>query len=109
MVRVTDAEAMSARSDDVTRDTRFYQDLFGRTSEVMEMPGFMDTTCKRDGAFVAGMMQRSPEWEGVTPCWCTYFTVDDVDKAATDAPGVGRFCGITSPQGVGFCVMQYDR
>lgn len=110
-------------SDDVKRDTRFYQDLFGWTSEVMEMPGFLYTTFKLDGAFVAGMMQRSPEWGDIKPFWCTYFTVDDVEKAAreavrlggtlsipvSEAQGVGRFCGITSPQGVGFCVMQYDR
>jgi predicted enzyme related to lactoylglutathione lyase len=26
-----------------------------------------------------------------------------------EAPGVGRFCGITSPQGVTFYVIQYTR
>ena len=26
-----------------------------------------------------------------------------------DAPGVGRFCGIASPQGVPFCVIEYTR
>ena len=52
--------------------------------------------------------------------WRTYFTVQDVDEAARKAversaaicmtikevPG-RRFCGITSPQGVTFCVVEY--
>jgi predicted enzyme related to lactoylglutathione lyase len=57
------------------------------------------------------------------PHWGTYFTVTDVNAAArlaveldaklcvplTDVPGVGRFCGITSPQGVTLYVITYAR
>ena len=56
------------------------------------------------------------------PHWGTYFTVKDVDETAREAvelggkicvppqdiPGVGRFCGITSPQGVTFYVIKYS-
>jgi predicted enzyme related to lactoylglutathione lyase len=57
------------------------------------------------------------------PSWVTYFTVRDADQAvgeaqelgakicvpAQDIPNIGRFAGITSPQGVTFFVMQYAR
>jgi predicted enzyme related to lactoylglutathione lyase len=60
---------------------------------------------------------------GVRPHWTTYFTVDDADEAAREAvglgakihvalrdiPGIGRFCGITSPQGVAFNVIRWTR
>jgi len=110
-------------SDDLARDTKFYCDLFGWTFEVMRMPGFDYVTFKQVDTFTAGMMARTPEMGDLKPFWCTYFTVDDVERAAqqaetlggtlalpiSEAPGVGRFCGIISPQGVGFCVMQYSR
>ena len=52
----------------------------------------------------------------------TYFTVDDVDASAGEAErlggtvfmppqavqGVGRFCGITAPQGVMFYMIRYE-
>ena len=59
----------------------------------------------------------------VPPHWGTYFTVNDADEAVREAvelgaticvpvqdiPGVGRFCGIMSPQGVPFYVIKYSR
>lgn len=68
-------------------------------------------------------MERSAEMRGVPPCWMTYFTVSDADATARDAEqlggpvylavkqaaDVGRFCGIRSPQGVHFLVMQSVR
>ena len=108
---------------DVARATEFYSDLFGWTPEVMPMPGFDYTIFKLGGTFVAGMMPITPEMGGVPPHWGTYFTVDDADEAARaaadsgpriciplkDIPGIGRFCGITSPQGVMFYAIQYVR
>jgi predicted enzyme related to lactoylglutathione lyase len=55
------------------------------------------------------------------PVWHTYFTVDKVDETealakklganicvpSMDIPGVGRFCGIVSPQHVRFNVITY--
>ena len=57
----------------------------------------------------------------IPPHWGTYFTVSDVDEAATtakdlggtifvppmDIPKVGRFCGVISPQGVRFYAIKY--
>jgi len=106
---------------DVDRAVTFYSGLFGWTAGVMPMPGFTYTTFKHGGADVAGMMQITPEMGKVRPHWGTYFTVKDADETAREAvklgaklclpvrdiPGIGRFGGITSPQGVTFYVIQY--
>ena len=69
------------------------------------------------------MMQITPEMECDQAHWGVYFTVEDADKSlaqavelgatacvpATDIPDVGRFCGLTSPQGVVFYVIKYIR
>jgi predicted enzyme related to lactoylglutathione lyase len=108
---------------DVERATKFYSELFGWTSQVIPMPQQESTytTFKLGGADVAGMMQITPRMGEVQPHWVTYFTVRDADDTERDAvklgaklcltmidvPGVCRFCGITSPQGVTFRVVQY--
>ena len=108
---------------DVDRGSKFYSALFGWTAEAMPMPDFVYTTFKLGDAFVAGMMPILPEMGAMRPHWGTYFTVNDADKAASEAaamggticvpprdiPGVGRFCGITSPQGVTFYVIKYSQ
>jgi predicted enzyme related to lactoylglutathione lyase len=110
-----------AFTTDVDRATTFYTELFGWTSETRPMPGFDDTIFKNGGTEVAGLMPILPEMAGLRPQWATYFTVTDVEAAAStaaqwgakihrtpqDIPGVGRICGITSPQGVLFTVIQY--
>jgi predicted enzyme related to lactoylglutathione lyase len=110
-----------AMTTDVARATAFYSELFGWTPEVKHMPGVDYTVFKLGGADVAGLMQRPAEW--IKPHWGTYFTVDDADEAARvaqglgatlfvppmDIPGIGRFCGIKSPQGVMFYVIKYTR
>jgi len=67
------------------------------------------------------MMPILPQMGNIPPHWATYFTVDDADATAREAtqlgatlclppqdiPGVGRFCGITSPQGVTFFAVKY--
>lgn len=71
------------------------------------------------------MMQITPEMEmaKMRPHWGVYFSVHDTDETAKkavelganlcvppqDIPGVGRFCGIISPQGVMFYVIKYVR
>jgi predicted enzyme related to lactoylglutathione lyase len=108
---------------DVRRATAFYSGLFGWTPEVMPMPGFEYTNFTLGDALVAGLMPILPEMRNTRPRWATYFTVDDADEAARqaaglgaticvppqDIPAVGRFCGITSPQGVTFYVIRYTR
>jgi len=68
------------------------------------------------------MLDRPPAG-ALTPRWTTYFTVDDaehVERAGVrlggtismslkNIAGMGRICGITSPQGVAFQVVEYTR
>ena len=112
-----------ARDDDDRRGEghRFYTALFGWKAEVMPMEGFEYTTFKLGDEPVAGMMAITPEMGPIPPHWAVYFTVDDVDRTvrqalalgatscvpAQDIPGVGRFAGLTSPQGVIFYVITY--
>lgn len=99
---------------DVGRATAFYSGLFGWTHETQPMGGGAYTSFRLGDRFVAGMMQITPEMGAMPSHWGTYFTVTDVDAAAREAvrlggsvhvplmdiPGVGRMCGVTSPQGV---------
>ena len=106
---------------DVARARAFYADLFGWTPEVRPMGEFDSTVFKIGGKDVAGMMPIPHGKEYIPPHWGTYFTVDDADAAARraaelggslfvppmDIPGIGRFCGIESPQGVKFFAITY--
>jgi len=106
---------------DVDRAAAFYSGLFGWTPEAMPMPGWTYTTFKLGDGYVAGLMQITPEMGKLKPHWGTYFTVKNADESAQEAvklgaklcvpvrdiPGVGRFCGITSPQGVTFYAITY--
>ena len=110
-------------TSDADRAARFYSELFGWTPEVMPMPGGTYRAFRLGGENVAGMMQITPAMGNLTPHWRTHFTVRDVDEAMREAvrlggalrtsvkdiPGVGRFCGLASPHGVEFCVVQYIR
>lgn len=107
---------------DVDRATVFYSGLFGWKPEVMAMPGYNYTVFKLGNCPVAGMMQITPQMGNFPPHWGVYFTTNDVDESARlaaelgarlcvpvrDIPGVGRFAGITSPQGVTFYVIKYN-
>jgi predicted enzyme related to lactoylglutathione lyase len=72
---------------------------------------------------VAGLLAMPPFLpDGVPSFWQAYFAVEDCDAAvdqvrslggsltmpAMDAEGVGRFAGVTDPQGAGFCVIASD-
>ncbi|NOT34343.1 MAG: VOC family protein [Candidatus Eisenbacteria bacterium] len=106
---------------DVGVAKKFYTELFGWTPESMDMGGTPYTVFKLGGEYVAGLTPLSPQMGAVKPHWATTFTVRDVEAAAREAvalggtvhvpiqpvPGMGRFCGITSPQRVAFYVIQY--
>lgn len=106
---------------DVERATRFYESLFGWSAETTSMPEFTYTTFRMNDAPVSGMMGITPDMGPMPPHWGVYFTVDDADAAARhagelggtvhvplmDVEGVGRMCGITSPEGVMFYVITY--
>jgi uncharacterized protein len=106
---------------DVARAAAFYAALFGWKGEVTPMEGFTYTSFRLGDESVAGMMVITPAMGPIPPHWAVYFTVDDVDRTAREAlalgaascvpaqdiPGVGRFCGLASPQGVVFYVITY--
>jgi hypothetical protein len=110
---------------DVDLAARFHAGLFGWTvvPPRESPPGLAYTTFEHGGAPVAGMMPIPPAMGQVSPRWVTYFTVDDaaeaerravalggrIERRLHDVPGVGRLCGVASPQGVPFCVIQYGR
>jgi len=106
---------------DVEAGKKFYTELFGWTAQTMPMPGMEYTVFSLGDKMIAGMMEPTPAMAGMPPHWATYFTVNDADECAkkapelggtvivppTDIPEVGRFCGVTSPQGVTFFVIKY--
>jgi predicted enzyme related to lactoylglutathione lyase len=107
---------------DVDRAAKFYSELFGWTPEPMPSPVLNYTTFKLGATPVAGMLQITPQMGNVQPHWVTYFTVTDAEETARKAIELGAtlcmtmkdvagvpFCGITSPQGVTFRVVQYMR
>ena len=129
----TDADPMAlgapswfeCMSRDAASTVPFYEALFGWTSERMPLPNPGDeyVTFKLGGEAVAGLMPVTPRMPDVPSRWGVYFTVRSADDAAAgavsrggtitipprDIPGVGRFAGLLSPQGVRFHVIQYAR
>jgi predicted enzyme related to lactoylglutathione lyase len=108
---------------DVEAATEFYSSLFGWTPEVQKGPTFDYTTFKKDGTPVAGMMKITPAMGAMRAHWGVYFSVRDADLAfrqagelgakicvtMKDIPDIGRFFGMTSPQGVVLYVIEYAR
>jgi hypothetical protein len=106
-------------SNDPPRTAAFYTALFGWTTEEMPMPYGTYTTFKLGDRYVGGMFAMTPEMGDMPPHWGTYFSADDADATARlavelggevfmpimEVAGVGRFGGITSPQGVMFYVI----
>jgi predicted enzyme related to lactoylglutathione lyase len=109
-------------TDDIDSVVPFYSALLGWESEVVPIPNRRYVVFKQGDSFVAGAMQVEPPMGNGRSHWATYFTVRDVDASAreaarlgarlflpvTESPGIGKFCGISSPQGVTFYVIQYS-
>lgn len=103
---------------------KFYQPLFGWTTEVMQMPDMSYHVVKTGATSVGGVMKLPNEAAagGVPPNWCPYVTVDDVDSTVAkakelggqvvhgpaDIPNVGRFAVIVDPQGAAINVITYS-
>ncbi len=104
---------------DVEEAVAYYSNLFGWTSTPLETAGGGYHVMQARGVNVGGIMAVPNAM--VPPMWCYYVTVDNVDRIAakaeatgatiivpvTDAPGVGRFCGFTDPQGAYLAVITY--
>ena len=107
---------------DAEKATSFYSALFDWTSDVKPMRGHEYTTFQLAGNPVAGLMRITPETGATKSHWGTYVSVADVDATARDAAalgatpcvpprdidGIGRFCGVISPQGVTFYAITYS-
>ena len=104
-------------TSDTDRDAKFYGELFGWSSEVVEMGGGPPYTIfSRDGKQIAGMMAM-PD---TPPNWMIYFEVNDAEgitKAASSSgaqvqreptaiPDVGTFAVFSDPQGAVFAIIQ---
>ncbi len=109
-------------TNDVDRAMNFYSGLFGWTIADVSTPEFDYSTFRLGATPVAGMLAITPSMGAMQPHWRTYFRVSDADRAASTAvelggkltmtmkkvPG-GKFCEITSPHGVVFCVTESTR
>jgi predicted enzyme related to lactoylglutathione lyase len=72
---------------------RFYGQVFGWSAEPLDAPGVNYVTWKLDGKTVGGMLEMTPEWEGIPSAWMTYFAVTDTDAAAQRAGELGGSVG----------------
>jgi predicted enzyme related to lactoylglutathione lyase len=72
---------------------RFYGQMFGWDAEPLEAPGVRYVTWKLGGRTVGGMLEMTPEWEGIAPHWMAYFAVSDTDQAAERATASGGSVG----------------
>jgi predicted enzyme related to lactoylglutathione lyase len=107
----------------VDRAGTFYRGLLGWTPKANEMPGMVYTTFMVGDSDVmaGGMMAQPKEMAGAPSMWTVYFSVDDADKTAesakglgaqvlvppTDIPTIGRFAVLSDPQGAAFSVIKF--
>jgi uncharacterized protein len=106
---------------DVEAAKRFYAGLFGWDYSSDTTAEFQYISIRLGSRENGGIMAMAgPEWEGASPHWNTYFTVEDI--AATVAqiretggkimvepheiPNVGRFAVVSDPQGASFSVIE---
>jgi predicted enzyme related to lactoylglutathione lyase len=93
---------------------KFYTKIFPWTPK--KSPEY--TEWQMGGTSIGGMMEIPEQWGQAPPNWLVYFMVDDVDKAAakavglgavkivspTDIPNMGRFAVLKDPQGAVFAI-----
>lgn len=98
----------------VARD--FYTKLFGWN--LKPSPEYTEINVGTTG--IGGMMQMTPDMQGMPSSWAPYFAVDDCDATAdtakslgaqvyvnpTDIPNVGRFAVLGDPQGATFDIIK---
>ena len=104
-------------TDDVEGSKAFYAATVGWDEETEQMEnGPVYTSFKVGDAYVAGMMEKTPDMQ-FPNYWNVYFHVDDVDAAFArvqelggngmqpfDSP-VGRMCVVFDPQGANFSMI----
>ncbi|HEX4907719.1 MAG TPA: VOC family protein, partial [Actinomycetes bacterium] len=62
-------------------------------AETLDAPGVNYVTWKLGGRTVGGMLEMTPEWEGIAAHWMTYFAVLDTADAAKRASDLGGSVG----------------
>ncbi len=99
----------------------FYGQLFGWTSENMDMGTGAYHVVKVGDGSVGGVMAPPPGAEGMPAMWGVYVTVDDVDATAArcvevggkvlmpamEVQSVGRMAVLQDPQGAVFSAITY--
>lgn len=94
----------------------FYAGLFGWTASSAARSGGDYTLFKLGDACIAGMVARRSLLAHAEARWTAFFHVNDVERTLrealalgatltsplVDVPGVGRSCGLRSPQGLEF-------
>ncbi len=107
---------------DVAEAARFYTDLLGWKVVQSQNPGMEYTEFYSSGQPVGGMYGLPPETTDVRPYWLPYIMVDDCDREAgraaglgaglavapNDIPNVGRFSVIRDPQGAYFAIIRLN-
>jgi predicted enzyme related to lactoylglutathione lyase len=101
---------------DVAAARDFYQKLFGWNFK--PSPEYTEINLGTTG--IGGMMQITPEMQGMPTAWTPYFCVADADataenvkslggqiyKAPDDIPNAGRFAVLADPQGAVFNIIK---
>ena len=109
-------------TSDVPGAKKFYGQLFGWTFEDMAMAEDKTySVFKANDQEAGGIMSLPPDEHPMPPAWGLYITVDNVDKVAEkavgmgakialepmDIPEVGRFCVLQDPQGAYISIISY--
>jgi len=108
-------------SPDIKGSQKFYSGLFNWKLKVS--PEYTEIHMTDGDQGIGGMMQLSPEMQGMPPMWMPYFAVADCDASANkakslggqlhvgpqDIPKVGRFAILGDTQDAGFAIISLAR
>ncbi len=108
-------------TSDAAAAKTFYGKLFGWTFDDMPMGETTYSVFKANDDEVGGIMSFPSDAPPMPPAWSLYITVDNVDRVAEqatgmgakiamppkDIPDVGRFCVLQDPQGAFISIISY--
>jgi len=107
-------------TDDAAATKKFYSEMFGWTTEDMDMGTMVYTMFKNGDEPVCGMIEITEDMGPVPPHMLTYITVEDVAAAVAKAKGLGakickdvteipmgKFAIVVDPNGSGFAFWEY--
>lgn len=114
-------------SELMTRDAEgakaFYSKVFGWVPNTLPMGAMPYTLFNLGDKQVGGMLEMTPEMEGIPPNWGIYWKVDNIEASTQkvkdlggsvmcgveEAMGVGRFSICRDPQGAVFAMIQLNQ